>query len=547
MGRTVTVDLYKDLAAKGKTQVEVSPFSFSIPSAVTGWKNQRLFKVTLPDGASGLRTHNGETSGSIDPTFGGTQVIGSASVIVTAGAPVGTYDLSCFAYWNYWPTLGSASPVTGSKTDKGTIVVVDSTPTQEDKEASLRVNCSPSDVPDPQWTYDAWGHALASGSSAQLQAGTYTIKFKSSAPKVWTPPDDTSVTLSAGDEATLSATYAKVGSPTTETGTLRVILKPSTLASARWSEDDWTHSRSSGASVKLTAGGYTVEFQCADSTYEAPGSQYVYVAAGETATLTAEFTAAGTEEPETETVWKVRTETTVTRSFAGADGYARMSVETCTDADGAVASTTRTMSGEYVTDLLETPTILLPIESKTCHKTVISQDVAAIARLGLRQKDLTIVGIHEDAQHDRISDYLLARLAQCVKATLVVPLNPAIRPGDRVTYDHKTYDVSAVTHTLDDRTSSLSLVRAPSYLEVREAIRGEETDEGSAVIAAIRAAGKRLDNVRIGTVVSRIDYRTYDVRLHGQAETLRAIADLGLVADSLVGALVLVARKTEVF
>jgi len=36
MGRTVTVDLYKDLAAKGKTQVEVSPFSFSIPSAVTG-------------------------------------------------------------------------------------------------------------------------------------------------------------------------------------------------------------------------------------------------------------------------------------------------------------------------------------------------------------------------------------------------------------------------------------------------------------------------------------------------------------------------------
>ncbi|MBR6022190.1 MAG: hypothetical protein IK066_07205, partial [Kiritimatiellae bacterium] len=133
-------------------------------------------------------------------------------------------------------------------------------------------------VPDTA-TWTVGGQTYASGATATLVAGNYTVSFN--AVSGYTTPASSNVTVAAGAAKTLKATYAA------QPGTLTVTLNPADVrGSATWKASGTNHA--SGASATLKAGTYSVTFGAVDG-YVTPASQSVTVPAGGAATASATY------------------------------------------------------------------------------------------------------------------------------------------------------------------------------------------------------------------------------------------------------------------
>ncbi len=133
-------------------------------------------------------------------------------------------------------------------------------------------------VPDTA-TWTVGGQTYASGETAEVVAGNYTVGFN--AVGGYTTPASSNVTVAAGASKSLKATY--VAQP----GTLTVTLNPADVrASATWKAAGTNHA--SGASATLKAGTYSVTFGAVDG-YVTPASQSVTVPPGGAATASATY------------------------------------------------------------------------------------------------------------------------------------------------------------------------------------------------------------------------------------------------------------------
>lgn len=133
-------------------------------------------------------------------------------------------------------------------------------------------------VPDTA-TWTVGGQTYASGETAEVVAGNYTVGFN--AVGGYTTPASSNVTVAAGASKSLKATY--VAQP----GTLTVTLNPADVrASATWKAAGTNHA--SGTSATLKAGTYSVTFGAVDG-YVTPASQSVTVPPGGAATASATY------------------------------------------------------------------------------------------------------------------------------------------------------------------------------------------------------------------------------------------------------------------
>ena len=128
-------------------------------------------------------------------------------------------------------------------------------------------------------TWTVGGQTYASGATATLVAGNYTVSFN--AASGYDTPASSNVTVAAGASKTLKATYAA------QPGTLTVTLNPADVrGTATWKAAGTNHS--SGASATLKAGTYSVTFGAVDG-YVTPSSQSVTVPPGGAATASATY------------------------------------------------------------------------------------------------------------------------------------------------------------------------------------------------------------------------------------------------------------------
>ncbi len=508
--------------------------------------------MTVPTNVQGLRTHNDDES--IHPGNDKVRVFGRAYVTVTTGLAPGTYDVYGVCDWNIGGFYG-IDDYRGGNNDSATLVITDSAgsqpptpPPPQGENGRVTVIFEGKTPPGARWSIQGRSGSYLSGSTVQLADGTYTLLFDYDRPydyTQWTIPDPCPVTVSKGDNWTAKVSFECGCGPTpTSGGTIRVTITPSGVVGGEWTYDGWGHVLQSGQTAKVAAGTYTLTFRCGASTppYFPPDPEAVFVPEGGAVNGTARFTQS---DPRLEDAWKIRRERTTTLSLADASGQIQCETETKVDKDGVATSVTRTVPQSHVEGLFEVPKVLLPQERRGVHKALAAADGQSVGWFGLRQKTVRLTGIHEDEQHDALADYWLERAADCIKATLEIPLNPAIRARDQVTHQGRTYRIERIRHRLSDRTTELTMWRRPTVGELSEALHGEATDLGKEVVAAIRAAGRRLDNVRIGVVLDQADWRTFDVRLHGTTEVVRAANDR--VEGLLPGSLVLVAKTTEVF
>ena len=147
--------------------------------------------------------------------------------------------------------------------------------TYEVKAATLKVTLDP-----PGGTWKVAGTNFASGATATLAPGTYTVAFN---PQTgYSTPESQSVTLTAGGSQTLTVRYPGLA------GSVRYVLSPAEVAgSATWKINGTNYA--SGAVAEVPSGTYTVTFGAVTG-YAAPASQTVVVDAEETVERTAEYT-----------------------------------------------------------------------------------------------------------------------------------------------------------------------------------------------------------------------------------------------------------------
>jgi len=135
-------------------------------------------------------------------------------------------------------------------------------------------------------TWKVAGTNHAGGATVNLAPGTYTVSFN--ALEGYTKPANQSVTVAAGEAASLTGTYAW------NPATLTVNLNPAAVReSGRWVVDGTAHAH--GESVELGAGTHSVSFAAVEG-WDAPAATNVALSAGGSKTVTGTYTVHGAWE-----------------------------------------------------------------------------------------------------------------------------------------------------------------------------------------------------------------------------------------------------------
>ena len=247
-------------------------------NAVSGYTTPASSNVTVAAGGSkSLKATYAAQPGTLTVTLDPADVRGSATWKAagtnhasgaSATLKAGTYSVSFGAVDGYvTPASQSVTvPPGGAATASATYEV---------KAATLKVTLDP-----PGGTWKVAGTNFASGATATLAPGTYTVSFN---PQTgYATPDSQSVTLAAGGSQSLTVRYPGLA------GSVRYVLSPAEVAgSATWKINGTNYA--SGAVAEVPSGTYTVTFG-AVAGYAAPASQTVVVDAEETVERTAEYT-----------------------------------------------------------------------------------------------------------------------------------------------------------------------------------------------------------------------------------------------------------------
>ena len=247
-------------------------------NAVSGYSAPASSNVTVAVGASKtLKATYAAQPGTLTVTLNPADVRGSATW-KAAGTNHASGASATLKAGTYSVTFGT---VDGYVTPAGQSVEVPpggaatASATYEVKAATLKVTLDPSGG-----TWKVAGTNFASGATATLAPGTYTVGFN---PQTgYATPESQSVTLAAGGSQTLTVRYPGLA------GSVRYVLSPAEVAgSATWKINGTNYA--SGAVAEVPSGTYTVTFGAVTG-YAAPASQTVVVDAEETVERTAEYT-----------------------------------------------------------------------------------------------------------------------------------------------------------------------------------------------------------------------------------------------------------------
>ena len=247
-------------------------------NAASGYTAPASSNVTVAAGASKtLKAAYAAQPGTLTVTLNPSDVRGSATWKAagtnhasgaSATLKAGTYSVTFGAVDGYVTPAGQSVevPPGGAATASATYEV---------KAATLKVTLDP-----PGGTWKVAGTNFASGATATLAPGTYTVSFN---PQTgYATPESQSVTLAAGGSQTLTVRYPGLA------GSVRYVLSPAEVAgSATWKINGTNYA--SGAVAEVPSGTYTVTFGAVTG-YAAPASQTVVVDAEETVERTAEYT-----------------------------------------------------------------------------------------------------------------------------------------------------------------------------------------------------------------------------------------------------------------
>ena len=249
--------------------------SFGAPSGYTAPASSNV--TVSAGGSKSIKATCAAQAGSLTVTLGPSGAVSAGAKWKAAGTnhesgatatlAAGTYTVSFLSATGYvTPASQSVTvPAGGAATASATYEV---------KPASLKVTLDP-----PGGTWKVAGTNFASGATATLAPGTYTVSFN---PQTgYATPESQSVTLAAGGSKTLTVRYPGLA------GIVRYVLSPS---SGTWKINGGTYA--SGETAEVPSGTYTVTFG-ALAGYTVPANQTVVVDAEETV----ERTAAYTEKP----------------------------------------------------------------------------------------------------------------------------------------------------------------------------------------------------------------------------------------------------------
>jgi hypothetical protein len=117
-----------------------------------------------------------------------------------------------------------------------------------------------------------------------------------------------------------------------------------------------------------------------------------------------------------------------------------------------------------------------------------------------------------DAEIEAYGRRLLQYYAEAVKGNMTISLNPALQSGDYVSYDGSTWRVETATHGLGEWLTSLTMLRAPTGVELAatSGTRGQTAED--ALVQVIRDATGRVDNISEMVIIRRISRSWYIAR-----------------------------------
>ncbi|MBQ9345291.1 MAG: hypothetical protein IJT88_08790 [Kiritimatiellae bacterium] len=284
---TLTATLVPDTAtwtvggrtyASGET-AEVVAGNYTVAfNAVSGYNAPASSNVTVAAGGSKtLKATYAAQPGTLTVTLNPADVRGSA-VWKAAGTNHASGASATLKAGTYSVTFGAVDGYVTPASQSVTVPpggAATASATYEVKAATLKVTLDPAGG-----TWKVAGTNFASGATATLAPGTYTVSFN---PQTgYATPESQSVTLAAGGSKTMTVRYPGLA------GSVRYVLSPSEVAgSATWKINGTNYA--SGAVAEVPSGTYTVTFGAVTG-YAAPASQTVVVDAEETVERTAEYT-----------------------------------------------------------------------------------------------------------------------------------------------------------------------------------------------------------------------------------------------------------------
>ncbi len=556
MGKTVTVDL-KDV----HTYIDVDclnlPDGSGIPFLDTGaWE----FNISCDaPGSSVVYSSQWRTIYLNPPTNTRyRRLYQSATVRITKATPVGVYSVSGTVRYSYVQYSNPSQPKSGTSSDSGVIIVVDTTPAQKGRlSVALYPGAAVSAGARWAWSEDGtvWSSWLQSGTQVQPTAGK--VYLKGNPIPGYTSPEMQTITISANSAAMASLVWTKTEAAK---ATILVICNPSVAAKAgarwRWAPIGGNYSGwlQSGVVVSLDPGTYTIQGR-AVSGYASPDTQLIQLSHGEARTVTLYWLSdvtsptvpiiTPTPNPDYEGNYVELQSSEYLTVYAGDDLQAILEITRTVNADLTEDVETVALPNKALTAYMEQPTRMRAVDRMSIRKANIASDDKAVERFGVISRKINVSSV---ADHDSLAVIARNRLldaARCKRGTLRIPLNPLMGPGDIVKYLELEWTVDGLKHDLATRTTQIQMSTYPTARELAAVLFADQNNPGNAIIDAIRERAGQIGGIAYGEVVARIDHRTYEIKFLGQDETILAQADRSVIDGLTVGQIVLVAKTKE--
>jgi len=225
-------------------------------------------------------------------------------------------------------------------------------------------------------------------------------------------------------------------------------------------------------------------------------------------------------------------------------GNVEWAVTTRIEPDGIGRIDGEALPRRVISDYLTAPKIFRPVVRRTIKRSVTAKDSQSIENVGEREKRVRFTGVKSWDALIKYAESSLVDAARCVKATASIPCNPLIRAGDSVLYKDFTWIIERANHSFGDWTTTLTMRRIPLGSEIKGVFSAAPGSTESAIVKVVKDAANRVNNAVEGTVLEKLDARTYLVKVQNSDERRVVRSDHVIFGDLIVGTTILIGRGT---
>jgi hypothetical protein len=195
-------------------------------------------------------------------------------------------------------------------------------------------------------------------------------------------------------------------------------------------------------------------------------------------------------------------------------------------------------------------TQILALEKHSMSLCSIAEDATAQAALGIKEAEYSPLCVDDDPDDPVILNAIalneMVWRSRCRQLTAEVALSVAESwlPGDTFTWGGLTWAVEQLDHDLLGRTTQVVATSQASIAYLAQSLMPEYDEAGKAIVGIAKKIAARYDNAQTATIVSRVDYETYKVKLR-EGKIKRAklqYADMGIIPS---GASVMLIRGSS--